>query len=60
MASTTWTIQNTASGATVWQGEAATEAEALDAMARDAGYADYAAACAAAPVAEGEIVVTQD
>ncbi len=39
---TTFTITNTASGIVLGQYEAATEAEALDLMARDAGYADYA------------------
>ncbi|MDK8188153.1 MULTISPECIES: hypothetical protein [Sphingomonas] len=39
---TTYTITNIASGIVLGQYEAATEAEALDLMARDAGYADYA------------------
>lgn len=39
---TTYTITNTKSGATIGIYEGATEAEALDAMARDAGYESYA------------------
>ena len=47
------------SGVILGQYEAASASEALEAMARDAGYSDYAAACDAAPPMEGEIVVTQ-
>jgi hypothetical protein len=39
---TIYTITNTVSGATIGTYEGATEAEALDAMARDAGYDSHA------------------
>lgn len=52
-------ITNTRSGLVLGVYEGATEAEALDAMARDAGYADYAECCEVAPAEEGEIVVRE-
>lgn len=52
-------IENTASGIVLGSYEAETAAAALDLMAQDAGYADYAEACEAAPSTEGEIVVTE-
>jgi hypothetical protein len=40
-----YTISNKTSGIDLGTYQGATPADALDAMARDAGYADYAAAC---------------
>jgi len=54
---TTFRIYNTISGIALGDYDGATEAEALDAMARDAGYADYAACCDVAPAKEDEISV---
>ncbi len=53
-----FTIINTTSGANLGSYVADTEAEALNAMARDAGYTDYAEAEEIAPTADGEIVVS--
>jgi hypothetical protein len=52
-------IHNRNSGLTLGVYEANSEADALDAMARDAGYADYADLCEVAPASEGEIVVRE-
>lgn len=54
----TYKIENTRSGVIFGEYEGISEAAALDTMARDAGYADYAKCCEVAPVADGEIVVT--
>lgn len=41
----TYEISSETSGAVVWTGEAQSSAEALDAMAREAGYKDHEDAC---------------
>lgn len=51
-------ISNTISGASLGVYDAASEAEALDAMAREAGYQDYASLCEVVPAEDGEIVVS--
>lgn len=52
-------ICNQHSGVDMGTFDGETESDALDAMARDAGYSDYAEACKVAPAAEGEIIVTK-
>jgi len=52
-------IENTISGVVFGVYEGNSENEALDAMARDAGYADYAECCEVASACDGAIVVTQ-
>ena len=49
-------IENTLSGVVLGDYEGQTPADALDAMARDAGYSDYAQACEVAPAEPGEII----
>lgn len=50
-------ITNTISGLRLGVYDGDTETEALDAMARDAGYSDYAECCEVTPTREGEIAV---
>lgn len=54
---TLYRIANRIGGVVLGDYEAADPAAALDAMARDAGYATYADACAVAPVLMGEMQV---
>lgn len=51
-------ISNTISGANLGVYDAASVTEALDAMARDAGYQDYASLCEEVPAEQGEILVS--
>lgn len=55
----TYRIVNTVSGLVIGTYTADSKEEALDAMARDASYTDYATLCKVAPAAKGEIVVTE-
>ena len=55
----TYRIENTRSGVILGDYTADSKEAALDAMARDAGYADYAEAQEVAPAAEGDILVTE-
>lgn len=54
---TRYRISNRRSGIVLGVYEADNARAALDALARDAGYADYASANAVAPAAPGEILV---
>lgn len=55
----TYEITNAKSGLVLARYYAETEAAALEALARDAGYETYAEACEVAPADTGEIVVTE-
>ena len=52
-------IENTHSGVILGTYESDTPARALDLLAQDAGYKDYAAAQRVAPSVPGEIVVSE-
>lgn len=52
-------ITNTVSGLVLGFYEGTDEADALDTMARDAGYADHDAACDVATVEDGELSVVE-
>jgi len=52
-------IVNTISGQDLGDYGGENAEEALDTMARDAGFRNHAAACQAFPVAEGELSVTE-
>jgi len=52
-------IENRTSGVDLGAYEGETEQEALDAMARDAGYQNYEEAQATAPADDDDIVVTE-
>jgi len=59
MSSKTYRIENAISGLDLGIYEGETPEAALDAMAREAGYRDYADAQRVAPAEAGEIVVTE-
>lgn len=52
-------IENSKSGADLGVYEGETVTAALDAMARDAGYADYDACCEATGADEDDLIVTE-
>ncbi len=52
-------IENTKSGLELGVYEGSSKEDALDALARDAGYDDYDHALYVAPASEGEILVTE-
>lgn len=55
----TYQIENTISGVIFGNYEGETSWHALDAFARDAGYADYQDACAQVPAQPGEIIAVE-
>ena len=54
-----WRIANSTSGIILGTYEGETKADALDAMAIDAGYKDYATACEATESEAGELTITK-
>jgi hypothetical protein len=50
-------IENTVSGTVIGEFDADDEQDALDAMAREAGYRDHAEACEVAPTSSSEMRV---
>lgn len=56
---TKFLITNIQSGIILGEYDALDGVGALDTMARDAGYSDYAEACAVAPAVEDEIIVEE-
>ncbi len=52
----TYEIEQTATAAILWKGHAATEQDALDSMAREVGYKNYADCCAQVGEDEGVVV----
>jgi hypothetical protein len=56
----TYTIANTHSGVILGVFYCETEANALDMMAEDAGYDNYAALCHLVPAQDGELSITTD
>lgn len=56
---TAFHIENSASGDELGRYYAESAADALDAMARNAGYADFARACEATPAIKREVFVLE-
>ena len=54
-----YTIENSRNGAILGTFQADSPHEALEAMARDAGYPDFAFACHAMPLLPGDLVVRE-
>jgi hypothetical protein len=54
----TYKISNAIHGAPLGVYQAVSRADALEQLARDAGYPDYATACEDSPVVHGEVVIS--